>query len=357
MGQRSDTGRWFPGPGHASLGPAVGLQPPPDAGIFAPDGTRTQARRTGDGRASHLRTPRRMNLTDLATILGAWLDVRLFEVGGTAITGGSVLTFFVIVLVAVWLSRVAQRVAEGLMVRRGLTKEGTVATTRRLVHYAVMFIGVSVALQTIGISLATLFAAGAVVAVAIGFALQNILQNFVSGLILLGERSITEGDVLEVEGTIVRTVKLGARATVARTREDEELIIPNSILVQSTVKNLTLTDMVYRVRASVGVAYSSDMHRVEEALTAAALSVERRAADRPPLVFLTDFGDSSVVWEVSVWAVDPWAAPVTRSDLNKAIWWALADAGITIAFPQLDVHLDRLPPPAAAPTASGSTRE
>lgn len=290
-----------------------------------------------------------MDLTALGTTLRAWLEVRLFEVGGTAITGGSVLTFFVIVLVAVWLSRVAQRVAGRLMVRRGLAKEGTVATTRRLVHYAVMFVGISVALQTIGISLATLFAAGAVVAVAIGFALQNILQNFVSGLILLGERSITEGDVLEVEGTIVRTVRLGARATVARTREDEELIIPNSILVQSTVKNLTLTDKVYRVRASVGVAYSSDMREVERALEAAARSVERRAPDRTPLVFMAEFGDNAVLWEVSVWAVDPWAAPVTRSDLNKAIWWALADAGVTIAFPQLDVHFDTRPPTASTP--------
>jgi small-conductance mechanosensitive channel len=92
------------------------------------------------------------------------------------------------------------------------------------------------------------------------------------------------------------------------------------------------------------------MRTVEQALEAAALTVEGRALDRKPLVFMTEFGDSSVVWEISVWAVDPWAAPVTRSDLNKAIWWGLADAGITIAFPQLDVHLDS--PPPAAPTVT-----
>jgi len=234
-----------------------------------------------------------------------------------------------------------------MMARGGLSKPGTVGTTQRLLHYVVMIIGLAVALQTIGISLATVFAAGAVVAVAVGFALQNILQNFASGVILLGERSITEGDVLEVEGTVVRIVTLGARATVARTREDEELIIPNSILVQSTVKNLTLTDGVYRVRCRVGVSYGSDMGVVEEALTAAAASVERRHADREPVVMLLDFGDSSVVWEVSIWAVDPWAAPASKSDLNKAIWWALKDAGVTIAFPQLDVHFDA--PEFAAP--------
>lgn len=281
-----------------------------------------------------------MDFTELVSSIRAWLDVRLFEIGGTVISGASVITFLMILLVALWISRIVQGVVGRTMARGGLSKPGTVGTTQRLLHYVVMIVGLGVALQTIGISLATVFAAGAVVAVAVGFALQNILQNFASGVILLGERTITEGDVLEVEGTVVRIVRLGARATVARTREDEELIIPNSILVQSTVKNLTLSDGVYRVRSRVGVAYTSDMRVVEEALTAAARSVERRYPEKEPVVMLLDFADSSVLWEVSLWALDPWAAPASRSDLNKAIWWALRDAGVTIAYPQLDVHFD-----------------
>ena len=86
-----------------------------------------------------------------------------------------------------------------------------------------------------------------------------------------------ETDVLEVEGSIVTIVRMGARATVARTRDDEELIIPNSILVQSTVRNLTLTDQLFRLRTNVGVSYGSDMHRVEEVLTKAAFGLEGRA--------------------------------------------------------------------------------
>jgi small-conductance mechanosensitive channel len=267
-----------------------------------------------------------MNIRDIFTTIRETLGVRLFEI--------------VIVLVSLWASKVVQRVVSGVLIRGGVTREDTLATTRRLLHYAVVIAGLAVALQTVGISLGTVFAAGAVAAVAIGFALQNILQNFVSGVILLAERSITETDVLEVEGTIVRIDKMGARAAVARTREEEELIIPNSILVQSTVRNLTLSDAIYRIRSRVGVAYSSDMREVERVLMDAALSLQGRAADREPAVLLMEFGDSSVVWEVSVWAEDPWSASVTRSDLNKAIWWALADAGITIAFPQVDVHFD-----------------
>ncbi|NNL31192.1 MAG: mechanosensitive ion channel, partial [Gemmatimonadetes bacterium] len=145
---------------------------------------------------------------------------------------------------------------------------------------------------------------------------------------------------LEVEGTVVRIIRMGARATVARTRDDEELIIPNSTLVQSTVKNLTLSDPVYRIRSRVGVSYSSDMTRVEDVLSSVARNLDGRHVDREPVIYLVDFGDSSVVWEASVWLADPWKGPQGRSELNIAIWHALKEAGITIAFPQLDVHFD-----------------
>lgn len=268
-----------------------------------------------------------------------WLNVRLFEVSGTVVSGASVLTFLLIILATFWMSRIIQRIALRVLRRGGIEAEDTLTTTLRLLHYTVLIVGFGVALQTIGISLTTVFAAGAVAAVAIGFALQNILQNFVSGIILLAERSITETDVLEVEGAVMRVEKMGARATVARTRDDEELIIPNSILVQSTVKNLTLTDATYRIRAKVGVEYGADIGETERVLIAAAQSLEARSLKRDPVVFLKEFGDSSVNWEVSIWGKDPWSAPVTRSDLNKAIWWGLKNAGIGIPFPQVDLHV------------------
>ena len=212
-----------------------------------------------------------------------------------------------------------------------------------------------VGLQTIGIQLGALFAAGAVVAVALGFAMQNILQNFVSGVILLAERSITESDILEVDGRIVQVKKMGTRATVARTRDEEEIIIPNSMLVQSSVTNYTLGDHLYRIRAKVGVAYGSDMDQVMEVLRAPEHSVQERVLDRDPIVLLLEFGSSSVDFEVSIWAEDPWAARLIRSALNMAIWRHLKEDGITIAFPQLDVHFD--PAGGEAPTSSGITKK
>ena len=195
-------------------------------------------------------------------------------------------------------------------------------------------------MNTLGINLTALFAAGAVFAVAIGFAMQNISQNFVSGVILLLERAIKPGDVLEVEGRIVRVRDMGIRATIGRTMDEEDIIIPNSQLVASPVKNYTLKDSLYRLRTVVGVVYSSDMARVRQVLERTAQELDWKSTHQPPRILMKEFGDSSVNFEVSLWIEDPWTMQQRRNELNEAVWWALKDAGITIAFPQLDVHFD-----------------
>jgi small-conductance mechanosensitive channel len=289
-----------------------------------------------------------MNPAELGGRALALANFPIITLAGTDVTFVSILTFLFILIVSVWLSRILRRVSESWLRARGMDEEGTISTANRLLHYLVMLVGLGVGLQTMGFNLGALFAASAVVAVAVGFAMQNILQNFVSGVILLAERSITEADVLEVDGRIVRVVKMGTRATVARTRDEEEIIIPNSNLVQSSVTNYTLGDSLYRIRGKVGVAYDSDMNRVIEVLMAAGQSVPDRVMDKNPIILLLEFGDSSVVFEVSIWAEDPWAARVTRSALNMAIWKHLKEANLTIAFPQLDVHFDAdrvVPPP------------
>jgi small-conductance mechanosensitive channel len=279
-----------------------------------------------------------MSWVDVLEAIRGVLDIRLFVIGETPVTVSSVVTFFAIIIIAVWLSRVVQRLVGRGMERGGLSVRSTVALVQRAIHYLLLLVGVAVALQVIGISLTTVFAAGAVVAVGVGFALQNILQNFVSGIILLAERSIKETDVLEVENRTIQVERVGVRATVARTRDNERIIIPNSILVQSIVANYTLEDSFYRVRTSVGVSYGSDMHKVRDVFEKTAARVDDRVAAREPVILLTEFGDSSVVWELSIWTSDPWRAPRLRSALNEAVWWALKDAGVTIAYPQLDVH-------------------
>ena len=279
---------------------------------------------------------------------GALFDRRLFTIADTDVTIATLVVFALIVLATFIASAVLRRIVERALRLRGVDQEGSILATQRLVHYAVLIVGLSVGLQTIGVNLSALFAAGAVFAIGVGFAMRNLAENFVSGMILLLERSIKPDDVLEVEGQIVRVRRMGIRSTVVRGRNDEETIVPNTVLVQSNVTNYTLDDSLYRLRARVGVSYGSDMRRVREVLERTAGSLTWCSPGHPPVVLLVEFGPSSVDWEVSVWIDDPWRALVRGSQLREAIWWALQEAGITIAFPQLDVHLDA---PIAVPSA------
>jgi small-conductance mechanosensitive channel len=270
------------------------------------------------------------------------LDRTVFTVGDTRITVGGLLLLLLITAVTLAFSWLVQRlIARGARLLH-VARPGAVAVVQRLTHYFVLAIGLGVGLDTLGINLATLFAAGAIFAIGIGFAMQNIAQNFVSGVILLLERSIKPGDVLEVEGRFVKVREMGIRSTIARTLDEEEIIIPNATIVQSTVKNYTLRDSIYRLRATVGVTYGSDMALVKDTLKQVGTAMEWRNRTKDPLVLMIEFGDSAVVFEVSVWIDNPWVQRRALSDLNEAIWWAFKEKGIVIAFPQLDVHLDRV---------------
>lgn len=281
-----------------------------------------------------------MNWNGIRGVVIEAIRAPLFEFGGKKVSVLSLIILIIILVVTVIAARGIERLTRRGLHGRGLTNEGTVNLISRLLHYAVLAGGFGVALPTVGIDLSALFAAGAVFAVGIGFAMQNIAQNFVSGVILMVERAIKPDDVLEIEGRVVRVIEMGIRSTVVRTRDDENLIVPNSILVQATVKNYTLEDNVFRLRAKVGVEYGADMALVRTTLEETANAIDIRLTDREPLVLMTEFGDNSVNWEISIWIDDPWGAGPSLSRLNEAIWWAFKDKDITIAFPQVDVHLD-----------------
>jgi len=271
---------------------------------------------------------------------GVALHKELFAISGTPVSTMTLVTFFAVVGLSFWASRLLQHAASRFLKLRGVKDEGTVGVVERLTHYLVLALGMGVALQTLGINLTALFAAGAFFAVAAGFAMQNVTQNLMAGIILLVERTIKPGDILSVEGQMVRVARLGTRATVARTLDDEDLIVPNSTIVQTTITNYTLRDKRYRIRVPVGVTYGSDMALVRRTLETAASEAAWRSKQHDPVIYMTAFGSSSVDWEVSVWIDDPWNERRYRSQLHEAIWWALKEAGVVIAFPQVDLHMD-----------------
>lgn len=282
-----------------------------------------------------------MSFQDVMREISEFLATPLYTIGETQGTVGTALTVVVIILATLWFARLLSKTIMRAFERGGTVDKEAVRPYAKFAKAGVLLVGLGVAFNTLGFQLTAIFAAGGLFAVAIGFAMKNVAENFVSGLIMRIEKSIKRGDILEVDGQVVTVKDVGVRFTLAENRDNEDLLIPNSILMQSMVTNRTLSDGLFRLRAPVGVVYSSDMQQVKETLMTAATGLTCRSDKVDPVVIMRAFGSSSVDFEVSVWLEDPWNIGLYISELNEAIWWGLKEAGIVIAFPQLDVHLDK----------------
>jgi potassium efflux system protein len=216
---------------------------------------------------------------------------------------------------------------------------------KRVCRYVVLTVGILIALHVAGIKLNSLFTTSGLFAVALGFALKDVAENYVAGLIIKTEESIKHGDVLNVDDMMVRVKSIGLRDTIVRTKDDSDILFPNSLLVQGRIGNYTLRDSLCRVWTVVGVSYSSDLKQVREILEGVCANIDGLSSRHEPVVLLTDFGDSAVNYKVLVWTEDPWKRGRLKSKLNEAIWWGLKEAGIEIALPQLDVHFDKCDKP------------
>ena len=269
------------------------------------------------------------------------LTFKLFDLGGRPVTPATLLVVTLILLVAFAASRVARFVLHRALVRRGVAEGRRVRSIERLVGYVLMVVASIVALETAGIDLRAVIAATAVFAVGIGLAVQGIAVNFVSGVILLVEQSIKIDDIIEVDGQYCRVMNMGIRATRVRTLFEEDILVPNSALVQQAIKNLTLHDSLIRIAVEVGVSYDSDAAQVRATLEEVASRHAEADKEYPPLVLLQDFAASALVYEVSVWVHDPWRHRRHRSALREEILRAFRERGIVIAYPQLDLHVTR----------------
>jgi small-conductance mechanosensitive channel len=228
----------------------------------------------------------------------------------------------------------------------------------RLLHYTVLAIGIILAVDNLGISLTALAAVGGVLLVGVGFGLQNIAQNFVSGLILLLERPVRKGDFIEVDDVAGTVGEIRARATVIHTYDDIEIIIPNGKLITEVVTNRTFEERYYRIRINVGVAYGSDTELVRDTLIRVAVEHPDVLDEPRPTVFIENFGDSALDFRLMGWIANPRMEPRVRSDLRFGVDRAFRQAGIEMPFPQRDLHLrsgweklttdDRRPLPGAA---------
>jgi small-conductance mechanosensitive channel len=210
----------------------------------------------------------------------------------------------------------------------------------QIVSNVVLIVGIFIVLDNAGIHLGALTVFAGAVGVGVGFGLQNIASNFISGLVILAERPITVGDRVEVAGIAGQVQHIRARSTVIVTNDNITMIVPNTKFIDSPVTNWTYGDPRVRFRVPVGVAYGSNVKKVREALLSAAEENPNTLKDPAPSVFLEKFGENSIDFELVVWSSEMSYRPRRyRSDLNFAMEEKLREAGIEIAFPQRDLHI------------------
>jgi small-conductance mechanosensitive channel len=270
--------------------------------------------------------------------LKGFLEVHLLTLSGGVVTPASVLVAVGILLSAGLLANIGGRGLRRMLKRRGLP-QGTQFAASKIFGYVTLAIGTMVAFDSMGIRLDALIATSAVVAVGIGFGLQNIAQNFISGLILLVEQPVRKGDFVRVGDALGVVDDIGLRATRIITRDAVAIIVPNSGLVTEKVINHSRPTSNLRVRVPVGVAYGTDTSRVRDILLAVTAATPGTLTSPPAEVRFEAFGPSSLDFALLLWIADPRADLKIASDLRFAIDTAFREAKIEMPFPQTDVHL------------------
>jgi potassium efflux system protein len=272
-------------------------------------------------------------------ILYDTLSVSIFSMNGRRYSALDALTLIALVA-ALWLTTsVLTRWLKSRLLRATHADRGALEPVAVLLQYGLAFLGLIVVLQTWGLDLSSLTIPASVLGVGIGFGLQNIANNFISGLILAFERPIQVGDFVHV-GDLAGTVeRIGTRSTEIRTLDYLTIIMPNARFLEGEVVNWSHGDPLSRLHLPVGVAYGSDIHHVRAALLEAARTHPEVLADPRPEVRFEGFGESALSFELLVWTRDPRAQSHIKSDLYYRIEENLRRHGVEIPFPQRTLHL------------------
>lgn len=213
---------------------------------------------------------------------------------------------------------------------------------RKLVSYAGYLLIMLFALRMVNIPLGAFAFLGGAIAIGVGFGAQNLINNFISGFIIMGERPINIGDLIDVDGALGMVEEIGARCTRIRTGENIHILVPNSSFLEKNITNWTLGDQRIRAHVAVGVAYGSPVRKVESLLLQSVRENNRVMTSPEPFVIFTDFGDNALIFEVYFWITIH--RVIERRQIESNIRFTIdalfAESGIVIAFPQRDVHMD-----------------
>ena len=279
-------------------------------------------------------------VTAWAEYVYGWLTHPLFSVGETGFSAALILKVLLLASFLLWLAGLIRRILTRRLFPRFQLETGLAYALANIVFYTIVSIGFVVGLQTLGLNLSSLTVLFGALGVGIGFGLQSIAANFVSGLVLLLERPIQVGDRVELGDLHGRVCRIQMRATEILTNDKIAVVVPNSQFITQQVINWSRGGDTVRVHVPVGVAYGSDVENVRDVLMEAARSVPAVLEQPPPKVWFVGFGDSSLDFEVLGWTRELLhSRGEFKSRLNYAIHRSLKEHGIEIPFPQRDLHV------------------
>ncbi|MDH5398466.1 MAG: mechanosensitive ion channel [Cyclobacteriaceae bacterium] len=272
--------------------------------------------------------------------LSAFIHIELFTIGETHVTLSTMLYIFVAIFILIYLSGKVKKIVTRNIINKYNTNPGTVQSIATISRYLVLTFGVVIILQSAGIDLSALSLMAGALGVGIGFGLQNVTNNFISGLIILFEQPIKVGDrvrVGDIEGDVVR---ISIRATQVITNDNITLIIPNAEFISSTVINWSHNDTMVALRFPVGVSYKENPEQVKEIILNVLEHLEGILPEPAPEVLFDEYGESSLNFIARIWTTKYMNRPGRlKSMFYYSLFKSFKTAGIEIPYPQRDIHI------------------
>ncbi len=272
------------------------------------------------------------------------LSIPLFNMGESSFTVLTLVYLILATLLLVYLASKINKIVTHKLLAKSRIDYGVRAATGSIIKYVFLTIGFVIILQTAGINLSSLTILFGALGIGIGFGLQNVINNFVSGLIILFERPIKIGDRIEVAGVAGDVIDISMRATTIVTNDNISIIVPNSQFISETVINWSHTDRNVRFNYPVGVSYKEDPQIVKKVLLEVALDNPGVLKEPKPDVLFTEYADSAMMFNLRVWTREYINRPgVLKSQLYYEISRRFRQEGIEIPFPQSDIHIKEMP--------------
>ncbi len=266
------------------------------------------------------------------------LEYKILEISGHVVTLFDVLILAIILLAVRLITRSIEHVIQRRAEKYDLD-EGKKFAIIKLIKYFLYVLAIVLGLESLGFDISLLLAGSAALLVGIGLGLQDIFKDLISGIIILFEGSIKVGDVIEINNLVGIVKEINIRTSKVRTRDGIMIIVPNGAFINQNVINWSNSNKLTRFKIDVGVAYGSDVRLVEKLLVKCAEENELVAKRPKSFARFNNFGNSSLEFQLYFWSERTWRVENIKSELRFAIDQEFRDHGVTIAFPQLDIHL------------------